>query len=316
MRKVAGIYKVLCRLEKEAPSSIIHSHFAYPGGLGGTLMNSVPQLLTLRGYDILTTGTYGALWNPFFRLNLVNAYRRHGTVTAGSSHSFQRARQILGPDADLRLLLQGIDTATFEPSGAYTRQSLDLPTDGFVFLAVGNLVEVKNHAMLIHALQRVVAQSPRPVHLLICGDGPLGTSLRETTRQLGMEKHVQFMGRLSRRELADIYCLSDIFVHPSLSEGFGNVLLEAMLHRLLIVSSPVGIAPDVIRHGDNGFLPLLGDDRSLAECLLEAMQLLPRFKHAAESNREMVLARFGMEKRIDGYMSLYRELVERHAPTQ
>jgi glycosyltransferase involved in cell wall biosynthesis len=307
-RKIAGIYKVLMALEKSDPSSVIHSHFAHPGGLGGSLIRGVPHLLTLRGYDILTTGNYGSLWNPFYRKNLLDSFAQRQTVTAGSFHSLQRARQILGPEADLRLLPESIVQDSFISAGNHTRVSLGLPPEAVVILTVGNLVAVKNHKMLLSALPDVFSLCRKPVHLLICGTGPLERELRLQALGLGIADRVHFMGHLPRAELTDLYVLGDILVHTSLSEGFGNVIVEAMLNRLTVVASPVGVASDLIRHRENGFLTVLGDTRSLVESLLEAIDRLDSFGPALDGNRLLVLADFVMERRIDGYLALYQEI--------
>lgn len=309
-RKIAGIYRVLNRLEIGAPGSVIHSHFAHPGGVGGSLAAGTRQILTLRGYDILTTGSYGSLWNPFFRKNLTRAFGSNGTVTAGSTYSFHRARQILGPNADIRLLNEAMVPQSFVAANVHTRASIGLPPDAVVLVAVGNLVEVKNHSMLLACLPAVIARSLRPIHLLICGDGPLEGRLRAQVLELGLSDQVHFMGRLPRAELTDLYSLGDILVHTSLSEGFGNIILEAMLLRLVVVASPVGVAPDVIRHRQNGFLPLFGDRPSLVDSLAEAIDRLESLAAALEENRRVVLANFGMEQRIDGYLALYQETAQ------
>ena len=312
-RKIAGIYRVLNRLEMGEQSSAIHSHFAHPGGVGGSLVADTPHVVTLRGYDVLTTGNYGSLWNPFYRKNLIRAFSRGATVTAGSTYSFHRARQILGPDADIRLMNEAIVPESFVAAKVHTRASIGLPPDAVVLLAVGNLVEVKNHGMLLDCLPAIIERAPTSVHLLICGDGPLEGRLRAQALEMGLSDQVHFIGRLPRSELTDLYSLGDILVHTSLSEGFGNIILEAMLSRLVVVASPVGVAPDVIRHRENGYLPLLGVKKSLVESVLEAIDRIPSMDLVLQSNREEVLAKYNMRSRIDSYLSLYEELAKGQA---
>lgn len=308
-RKIAGVYNRLLRLESEAPSDVIHSHFAHPGGIGGWLAPGAGQVLTLRGYDILTTGRYGSLWNPFFRKNLLHFFQKNGIVTAGSGFSALRARQILGSSADIRFLKQGLTRVSFQPAGQYSRASLGIPEDAVVLVSVGNLVEVKNHELLLKAFAEIRATRQCAMRLLICGEGSLKASLVRLGESLGLGDDIRFLGKFSREELTDIYGLSDLLVHTSMSEGFGNVILEAMLHRLFVVASPVGVAPDVIRHGENGFLPLLGDKESWVCCLQEALERLPSFDTAREANRKLVMEEFTMERRIDGFVALYQEAI-------
>lgn len=308
-KPIVGIYKVLQTLEKEEESDIIHSHFAYPGGLGGSLIDR-PQILTLRGYDILTTGKYGALWSHFFRTNMINSYSKRGIINGGSRFTVNRARQILGSVADIRWIRQGLSATTFTKAGRYTRTILGIKAQDSVLLSIGNLVDVKNHMLLLDVFSKLPAKQRNTTTLLICGDGPLRSALENQSKTLGISKQVKFMGQLKRTELSDIFELSDVFVHTSMSEGFGNVILEAMLFRLLVVASPVGIAPDIIEHKKNGFLPELGDKDSWAKYIEEALIMRSKYTMALEANRTQVLTEFGMDKRIDAYLKIYNEAID------
>lgn len=303
---IAGVYKVLIQLERKQPSDIIHSHFAYPGGIGGMLLKQVPQILTLRGYDILTTGNYGSLWNFFFRQNLINSYAKQGVITGGSRFTVNRAKQILGADADIRMIKQGLAATTFEVAKVHTKASLNIKTEDTVLLAVGNLVEVKNYKLLLQVIAKFPESIKSHLKLVICGDGPLRQALENQSQALGIRENVMFMGRLNRSELTDVFELADIFVHSSMSEGFGNVILEAMLFKLLVVASPVGVAADIIQHQKNGFLPELADKTSWSEHLLKAINDKAHYADVLEQNRNIVLREYGMDKRIDAYMKLYK----------
>lgn len=177
-----------------------------------------------------------------------------------------------------------------------------------MLVSVGNLIEVKNPRFLLEVFAKLVlSQEPGDLHLLVCGGGPLREELKRKAGDLGIAGCVHFLGKLPREELTDIYLLSDIFVHPSLSEGFGNVILEAMLHRLLVVASQVGVAPDLIRHGENGYLALPGDRAEWLRALGEALDRLSVFDQAREENRRAVIEHYAMERRIDAYLAIYEE---------
>jgi glycosyltransferase involved in cell wall biosynthesis len=310
-RKIAGICEALCELEANAASTVIHSHFAHPGGVGGWLVPGAAQVLTLRGYDILTTGSYGSLWNPFYRGNLLHHYAHRGIITTGSRFSTLRARQMLGSQADIRFIKQGITSPSFQAAQRHSRASLGIPAAARVLVSVGNLVEVKNPRFLLEVFAKLVlAREPGTLHLLLCGDGPLREELQRQAGSLGIAGCVHFLGKLPREELTDIYLLSDLFVHPSLSEGFGNVILEAMLHQLLVVASPVGVAPDVIRHGENGYLALPGDRAEWLQSLGEALERLSAFDEAREENRRTVIGNYSMDHRIAAYLEIYQEAAQ------
>ncbi|WP_370390811.1 glycosyltransferase [uncultured Winogradskyella sp.] len=310
---IAGLYAVLNQLEKKAPSDVIHSHFAYPGGVGARLLDK-PQLLTLRGYDVLTTGHYGATWNFFFRKNLIASFRKNTIVTGGSGYTVERARQILGWEADIRYVKEGITFKSFDRAHRFDRNALDIKQNEMVLLSVGNLVDVKSHALLFSAYAALEDRIKQTTRIIICGDGPLRADLEKQCKSLGIDERVVFLGQLPRQELADIFELSDVLVHPSMSEGFGNVILEAMFFKLLVIASPVGVARDIIMDTKNGYLPKLGDKQSWKTCLEHVLQKdLKSFRKVLDKNHQMVLNTFSMEQRIDAFLELYRETVKNSA---
>ena len=309
-RKIAGIYSQLLELAKSEAIDVVHSHFAHPGGGGGTLLSGIPTMMTLRGYDILTTDNYGSLWNPFYRKSLIEACRGDITVTVGSSSSRDAARKLLGPGAWVKLVDEAMTFDSFEPAGKLTRASLGLPEQAIVLLGVGNLIPLKNYGQLIRALPAVQAALSQRVCLVLCGDGPERKHLEQLADELNLTENVRFLGRIARGELTDLYHTGDILVHPSYSEGFGNIFLEAFYHRLLVVASPVGVAPDIIRTGENGFLSELGDQASLERALVNAITALPEMSAELDVNRDLVGRRFGMERRVQAYLDLYAEASE------
>ena len=159
-----------------------------------------------------------------------------------------------------------------------------LDEGGTVVLAVGRLVVQKGHWHLIRAFRRVVEAVP-DARLMIVGEGPLHSALQELVCDCGMENHVRFAGH--KANPYPYYTAADVFVFPSLFEGLGNSLLEAMAFGLPIISSdcPGGprelIAPgsDPLAFCDETFyaeygvlVPACGDaltvqtDRFSAEC--------------------------------------------------
>lgn len=307
LRKIAGVYTVLFPLIHHYPQDIIHSHFACPGGLGGTLVDECANVLTLRGYDILTTGDYGALWNPFYRYNLMNSFANNVLITVASTQTLEYSRKILGPEANLQLLPNGINLESFKASEQITRKSLGISKESIVLVAVGNLIPLKNYAMLIESLAEVRLIVDRSIHLVICGDGILLQNLKDMSSRLGISQNIHFLGHLSRDKLTDIYKLSNILVHPSLSEGFGNIIVEGFWHRLVVVASPVGAAVDLIQDGENGYLAQIGNKRALARSLVKAIGDLPELSAVLDENRELIQRKYTLKKRITGYLDVYKK---------
>jgi glycosyltransferase involved in cell wall biosynthesis len=100
--------------------------------------------------------------------------------------------------------------------------------------------------------------------LAIVGDGPERGTLERLARELGIEKHVLFAGKVSHRELLRWYAAADVFVLPSLSEGRPTVINEAMAAGCAVIASQISGIPEQVTDGYNGFLVPPRDPGALA----------------------------------------------------
>jgi glycosyltransferase involved in cell wall biosynthesis len=151
-----------------------------------------------------------------------------------------------------------------------------------IILAVGNLVPVKNHELLITAFAEVKKDLPK-AKLVIAGGGPLEKSLRLEANSLQLKDDVIFLGE--QKNLAEIYKSADIFVHPSLYEGWGRAIVEAAHFGLPIIMSDVGLAGEVIKDGESGIIVPVNDVAALKSAILKLAKdeaLCDRFGLAAK----------------------------------
>lgn len=147
------------------------------------------------------------------------------------------------------------------------RASLGIPEGARVALTIGRLVEQKGHSVLLKAIRYILDKDPETqLHFLLVGSGDLGPSLREQARALDLGKRLIFLGE--RNDVADLLRSADMFVFPSLWEGQGLILFEAMFARIPIIASRVGGIPDAIEHNRTGILVPSGDSNALAEAIL------------------------------------------------
>ena len=121
----------------------------------------------------------------------------------------------------------------------------------FVFLTVCRLEPRKDISTLLLAAKDFLSHNS-DVYFLIVGEGVAANELRSQARQLGIERQVIFSGRVSDEELPHYYASGDVFVLPTLYEGFGIVFAEAMAVGLPIISTNISAVPDVV--GDAGIL--------------------------------------------------------------
>jgi glycosyltransferase involved in cell wall biosynthesis len=163
---------------------------------------------------------------------------------------------------------------------------------------------LKGHAVLIRALREVVDRFPS-VHLICCGEeyDDTRTALRRLVAELGIEAHVTLLQ--AREDVSALYRGLDVYVHPSLSEGLSNSILEAMAHGLPVVATSVGGTPDAVIDRTTGLLVPAGDSHALA-CAIAALLDDPLVtRRMGDAGRGRVADHFSMAAMVSGYQDVY-----------
>jgi glycosyltransferase involved in cell wall biosynthesis len=183
-----------------------------------------------------------------------------------NSNSTSRKASELGIELPILVAYPGCDRVAPPPD--FRRQ---LPETLINLLFVGILIPRKGVHILLDALQELPHY---PWQLRIAGDQTLDVryieSLREKALRLG--NRVQFLGRVSPKELSQIYLASDLFILPSYFEGYGIVVAEAVLHLLPTIASRVGGIPEIVRDGKEGILVPPGDKSALKQALQDFLE--------------------------------------------
>jgi glycosyltransferase involved in cell wall biosynthesis len=181
-----------------------------------------------------------------------------------------------------------------------------------ILLTVGRLEASKGYHVLLRALAAIRDQGHlenRPWRWVAIGDGPYRPMLDMLASELGMQQHVQFLGRVADDEMHAWYDLATMFIHPTLYEGSSLVTLEAMAHRRAVVASAAGGLPDKVRPGKNGWLVQPGDPSALAAAISGALADPARLAHYGLAGREIVEHEFSWTAAGDATVALYRKLL-------
>ncbi|HKU16353.1 MAG TPA: glycosyltransferase [Steroidobacteraceae bacterium] len=189
------------------------------------------------------------------------------------------------------------------------RERLALP-DGVVVIYTGRLARAKGLPMLLDVWTQIARERP-DVHLVLVGSGDRSfdgcePQLRDQVRRAGLQARVTFTGHVEN--VADYLRASDLFVLSSESEGFGLSLVEAMASGVPCVSTAVGIAPEVIRHGHSGWLVPVRDPRALSAALHDALDRRHALRAIGAAARRAVASRFDMDQVAGRYIDVMQEV--------
>ena len=188
------------------------------------------------------------------------------------------------------------------------KKKLGIPITDSIVGTVGRLVEIKGHRYLLDAACLVLNKIENVTFLLI-GDGYLMTELINHAYALGIGNKVIFAGW--RSDIPQLINTFDIFVLPSLNEGMGRVLVEAMAMGKPIVASDIGGIPDIVKDGANGILFPPRDVNAMAEAIIKLLsdrELRRKMGNEGKKQTSPAYGTSGMVEKIEGlYEDLLRE---------
>jgi glycosyltransferase involved in cell wall biosynthesis len=204
----------------------------------------------------------------------------------------------------------GVDTERFKPNlEDRLKVRKELGVEGFVWLAVGRFDPPKDYPNMLQAFARVVHKHLNTM-LLIAGDGPLRKTMENMTRELGVEKHVKFLG--IRRDIPQLMNAADAYVMSSEWEGMPMVLLEASACGLPIVATNVGGNAEIVLDGQTGFLVPPKSPEALSRAMLRMMDLPEEVREKmGKQARKHIESNFSLDRIVDCWEALYYELLNR-----
>lgn len=240
------------RAALDIDADVIHCNAYYPILVGRVVseIERVPLVSTvhdLPGFSTWRSYSKSSLWGLLgYGITLLSIRLARGTVITVSPQV--KTKLMAHGHSDVKVIANGIDLSVLDLSGAEKEENQ--------VLYVGRLVSYKKVEILLEASKLVLDHFPE-ARLVVVGGGPESESLRSLASKLGIKDHVTFTGTLkSEKDVAGYYKQSSIFVLPSIVEGEGMALKEAMGARLPVIASSAGGsgATGLIKNGQNGIL--------------------------------------------------------------
>lgn len=188
----------------------------------------------------------------------------------------------------------GVDTQAFqpqEPRADGLRATLGIPPNAPLLGFVGRLSPEKGPSVFARAALLLHSRAPE-VHFVFVGEGPMETELRELARRFGLTGRLHFAGL--QRDMCAVHAELDVVVSTSNSEAMPLALMEAMACGRPVVATRVGGVPDLVEHGETGWLTGVGEFDDIAGRCAELVADPAQRRRMGERARQRVMERFDL----------------------
>ncbi len=281
-------------------SDIIHCNWSL-SGLAAYLskfIHKTPYIITVQGSDVFKT-----IHIPVVRNVIGLALRKASHIIALSNELKNASIRFGVPAEHITVIPNGVNISQF-PVGLKEGRKSQL-------IFVGSLIERKGVSYLIQAMANLVALHP-DIQLIIVGEGKDRGLLEDLTNQLGLEANVIFMGTQSQERISELLRESRLFILPSIEEGQGVVLVEALASGTPCIGSRVGGIPDVITP-DVGKVVDAGDVGGLSAAI-ESFLIDDNLWEAASDNaRIRAETYYDWNALAENMVEIYQSVISREA---
>jgi len=298
----------IAQIAKTKQLNLIHVHYAMPHAICAFLAKQIVGdhlkiVTTLHGTDITMLGRDETLKDL---LHL--AINKSDAITAVSKDLIRETRTLFDKMQDIDLTYNFVDERLYYPRNvAQLGTKLAIGKDQ-VLLHISNFRPVKR-VMDVVDIFFLVNQRIPSTRLVLAGEGPDMSKLQTRLHELKLDTRVHFLSK--QPDIPHIMSLADVLLLPSEQESFGLVAFEAMACSVPTVGSTAGGIPELVIHGETGFLAPIGDTQTMAEYtiqLLTDQSLMQQIKRQC-----LIRARteFNSEKIVTQYEQIYYRLLNR-----
>jgi glycosyltransferase involved in cell wall biosynthesis len=216
----------------------------------------------------------------------------------------------IDPD-DIDIIPRGVEVSPIRDDRVGVNQELGLSPDSFIILNIGRQVAQKGQIYLIRAMPAILDAVPGAVLVTAGSRGPATVGLEAEAERLGIGTNVHWLG--VRRDVNRLLGAADVFVFPSLFEGLGVSLLEAMAAGLACVTTDRGPMNEVVEDGRTGLLVRAGDPSALSRTVIRLAQD-PSLRSALGTQaRDHVAEHFALDGIAARVERLYLDVLHAHA---
>ncbi|BFH61826.1 N-acetyl-alpha-D-glucosaminyl L-malate synthase BshA [Paenibacillus azoreducens] len=257
----------MAQVAKIQELDILHVHYAVPHAVCAFLAkqmvgDQLKVVTTLHGTDITVLAQDESL-KDLIRL----AINESDAVTAVSQDLINETRDVLDITRDIDLTYNFVDKRIYYPRDTTSLRNDFAEPNEKIVMHISNFRPVKRVGDVVDIFAKVNEKIPSK--LLFVGEGPDLPKVQCRIRELGLQDKVFFLGK--QDEIAQVISLADVLLLPSEKESFGLVALEAMACGVPTVGSTAGGIPELVVHGETGFLAPVGDTKRMADYTIQLL---------------------------------------------
>jgi glycosyltransferase involved in cell wall biosynthesis len=298
------IIRDLYRLIKDEKAEVVHTHL-YDGNKYGRLAGGLARVPCLISHY---HNVYPRRRTKYHLINWILSYLNDRIIAVSQAVKESVVAYDRISPRKIQVIYNGIDLSRFKGDfkGAEVRQMFGVKPGDFLIGIVARLEEQKGHIYLFRALRHLIPEFPR-IKVLVVGEGTLRSALESQVRQMGLSEQVLFLG--TRKDIPEILASLDLFVLPSLWEGFGLAIVEAMAMGIPVVATAIGGVDEVIRTGQDGLLIPPGEVPSLVAALRGGILDPQKYRGMGQQGKKTAGQKFTQAHHLLQLQDLYLEVL-------
>jgi L-malate glycosyltransferase len=297
---------------------IVHAHYAVPHAAaaylarqilaahttaeGGATLKVPKVITTLHGTDITLVGS-----DPSYSETVAFCIDQSDGVTAVSASLKADTYRFLPVKSPIEVIPNFLDCSRYRPRPNPELRARLCPPDRYdgLLLHISNFRPVKRLDAVLEIFRRVRTQYR--AKLVLAGDGPERARIAQQAAEADLTEHVEILGE--QDDVRDLLSAADVFLLPSAQESFGLAAAEAMACGTPVVASRVGGLPEVITHGETGFLHAPGDLDGMAASVVALLTDSALRRRLSQAARATIVERYCEERIVPMYEEFYARLI-------
>jgi len=296
----------MAQVAKMVNLDLLHVHYAVPHAIAAVLAKQMvgdhlKVVTTLHGTDITVLGE-----DPSLRDIICLGIQNSDAVTAVSDHLVRQTEELFCVTKKVERIYNFVDTRVYYPREVSELRRSCTDAEAKLLLHISNFRPVKRPLDVIEVFSRV--EKEMPARLFLVGEGPEMPKVMEEVERYQLRDKVMFLGK--QDEVSQLISMADVLLLPSEKESFGLVALEAMACGVPTVASNAGGIPEVVEHGETGFLAEIGDVEKMAEYTLRLLKDDKLHQQFSEAGLKRVRKHFCGQSIVSQYEEVYQRVIE------